>query len=127
MTDSKTLLAREPKKDNYAGYLHAQDFTEPAIAAEIARVEYAVPFGKPRFVVYFSYLDKPLVLNVTNERSMVALYGTDSKGWIGKEIVLYKTETQWNDETVRCIRIKAPQGYVCPFQPRTFEQVSDGE
>jgi len=63
-------------------------------------------------VVHFKGKDKPLVLNVTNGKSIAALHGNKPSQWPGKKLVLYPTTTQMYSnetkrmETVGCIRIK---------------------
>ena len=58
--------------------------------------------------------DKPalgLVLNRTNARTVKALYGKDTKDWIGKRITIYPTTCDsFGKKDVPCIRVeeKAP-------------------
>ncbi len=55
---------------------------------------------------------KPLAMNATNCKSVAALYGNDTDGWVGKRVTLYPTTTQMGGETVECIRVrpKVPAG-----------------
>ena len=58
---------------------------------------------------------RPLVLNVTNGRSIAAVHGNKPSEWPGKQIVLMQSETEMFDRdlkkmiTVNCIRIRAPK------------------
>ena len=65
--------------------------------------------GKPprtKFVIYFTTIDKPLVLNATNKDVLVdALGGTPAK-WIGAEIGLYVTMTQFGGKPTPGLRLK---------------------
>ncbi len=60
--------------------------------------------GRP--VVYFEEFEKGMVLNKTNTKRIVALYGSDVDKWPGKRIMLYPTETEFSGDMVECIRIK---------------------
>lgn len=71
--------------------------------------------GKP--VIYWREKDwRPMALNKTNGKTIVALYGTpDVTQWAGKRVTLYPTTTTFGSETVECIRIRpaipeAPRG-----------------
>jgi hypothetical protein len=47
-----------------------------------------------------------LSLSVTNTRTLVRAYGTESADWIGKEIELYLGETQYKGELQESILVK---------------------
>lgn len=66
--------------------------------------------GKSRKgVLRFRENVKPLILNVTNGKSIAKLYGKDADGWIGKRIVLYfDPNVRFGRETVGGVRIKPP-------------------
>jgi hypothetical protein len=55
---------------------------------------------------YFRNVPKPLGLNATNCKTIAALYGNDTDGWVGKRITLYPTTTQMGGETVECVRVR---------------------
>jgi hypothetical protein len=63
-------------------------------------------------IVWFKGGKKPLGLNRTNAKTIAAMYGNDTKDWIGKSVTLYPTQTQFGNDTVDCIRIRpqAPRG-----------------
>jgi hypothetical protein len=50
--------------------------------------------------------NRPLGLNSTNCKTIAAMYGNDTAGWIGKRITLYPTTTSFGSETVDCIRVR---------------------
>ena len=60
-------------------------------------------------VLYFEKANKGLVLNKTNTRKIESLYGTDTDDWMGHPIALYPSETDFQGETVACIRVRAPR------------------
>ena len=92
-------------------YLGAWDFAGRDHTMEIARVVVAELTGdagrrskKP--VVHFKDTQKGLALNKTNARTIAALYGNDTRSWIGKRVTLFATTTTFGRETVECIRIR---------------------
>ena len=60
---------------------------------------------KVQVILSFEGKDKKLGLNVTNARVIGSLLGDDTDGWIGKEIKIYPTKTEFGTEMVDCIRI----------------------
>jgi hypothetical protein len=67
-------------------------------------------------VVYFLGKQKGLVLNKTNNQTIMDLYGSESDNWIGQKIVLFPTQTDFGGKQVPCIRVKisAPQQQPSP-------------
>lgn len=49
---------------------------------------------------------KPLILNVTNSKSIAKLYGPYIEGWAGKDITLYASMTKAFGDVVECLRIR---------------------
>lgn len=49
---------------------------------------------------------KPLILNVTNSKSIHKLYGPYIEDWRGKKITLYASTTKMAGEIVECLRIR---------------------
>ncbi len=77
-------------------------------------------------VLYFQGEDKALVCNVTNARTIAKILDTrDIDAWIGKEIVLYPTTTEFAGEMMDCIRV-ARKG-AKPPQPKTAKDDSIDE
>lgn len=66
--------------------------------------------GKSRKgVLRFREAVKPLILNVTNSKTIAKLYGRDADGWIGKRIALYfDPNVRFGRELVGGVRVKAP-------------------
>ncbi len=58
-------------------------------------------------VAYFKGKKKGMVLNKTNCKTIAALYGTDTKDWIGKPIKIFATTcSAAGGEIVECLRVK---------------------
>lgn len=49
---------------------------------------------------------KPLILNVTNSKSIAKLYGNFVEEWAGKPITLFASTTKFGGEVVDCLRIR---------------------
>ncbi len=75
-------------------------------------------------VAYFKETDvngiivKPMVFNKTNCKAVESLYGSYIEDWVGKQIIVFATETKFQREMVPCLRIKreippAPQVHHC--------------
>lgn len=58
-------------------------------------------------LVYFEGAKKPLVLNVTNTKTIIEKLGTNKGSeWIGKKITLYVTRVKAFGASVNAIRVK---------------------
>ncbi len=68
--------------------------------------------GDAKWVVYFHEVEKGLILNKTNSRSIAKLHGEDTDDWLGKRIALFSMEVQFKQDVVPAIRVrlKAPKG-----------------
>lgn len=53
---------------------------------------------------------KPLILNVTNSKTIAKLYGNFIEDWSGKKITLFATTTRMGGDTVECLRIRPVVG-----------------
>ncbi len=67
-------------------------------------------------VLFFSNTKgrKGLVLNVTNAKTLIKLYGRHIEGWAGKRIALYAARTMAFGEEVDCLRIRPVE----PAEPK---------
>jgi len=59
-----------------------------------------------KFILKFVDVDKELVLNKTNAKTISDRFGKDPNGWIGKRITLYSTEVDFAGKTTLAIRIR---------------------
>lgn len=60
-----------------------------------------------KWVLVFKEDDRGLVLNKTNSNTICKLYGDDTDDWVGKQIMLYATEVQFQGDMVEAIRIRS--------------------
>lgn len=59
-----------------------------------------------KVAVRFAGKEKGLVLNKTNAQIISKQYGEDTDGWVGNEVIVYPTTTDFGGEQVDCIRIE---------------------
>jgi hypothetical protein len=82
-------------------------------------------------VIYFEGTLKPMILNVTNWKSLASLFGEESDNWGSKQITLYvKSDIEAFGEIVSGIRIRTNPATVAePIAETPVGQVasSDGQ
>ena len=113
-----------------SNYLKASDLgtSQPLVTIDRVEVE---PVGRDREmkpVVYFRGKEKGVVLNKTNSNTIATVTGSrDTDDWVGCQIRLYATTTEFAGETVECIRVKAPgvQKAAPAPKPVVVEEMSD--
>ena len=64
---------------------------------------------KAKPVLYFHDLDKGLVLNVTNTRTIEDAYGTETDDWINQSIELFSTKVDFKGDRVDAVRVRVPK------------------
>jgi hypothetical protein len=73
--------------------------------------------GKPqtKYVLHFRETKKGLILNKTNAKVVIGLYGRDTDGWTGQKITLYSEEVKAFGKLHNAARVRAPdQGSMPP-------------
>lgn len=106
-------------------FIFAFDLNGKDVTVTIAKVEAGNLVGEggrksKKPVVYFEGKEKGLALNVTNSKTIAALYTDYTEKWVGKQITLFPTTTTWGGKTVECIRVRpnAPRnGRSAPTAP----------
>jgi hypothetical protein len=92
-------------------YLKASDLHDKRgnpvnVVVVIDRIEMKDVGDDHKPVVYFQGKDRGLVLNKTNANNIAVMHGEDMDDWIGKEIQLFSTTTDFQGKTVPCIRVR---------------------
>ena len=75
---------------NQSDFLKKEDLKRP-VKVVIERVE-PITFPnnpKPKLKIDLKGKEKAFICNITNARTIAALYGEETDEWIGKEITLY--------------------------------------
>jgi hypothetical protein len=92
-------------------YLSAADLGDKKIRTRIAKIRKETMrqqsgAERHKFVLYFTTLDKPMVLNSTNKIALVERLGSVPADWIGAEIGLYTENTQFAGKPVKGFRLR---------------------
>ncbi len=121
-------------------YIKAADLQGKEVAVTISHVGIEnvgteeKPSSKP--VIYFKGTEKGLVLNVTNNNTVMGIHGTESDMWCDKQITLFAMQVEFQGKMTWGVRVKlpvmaalgaAPIGAAPPFGglPPTTEQAQD--
>ncbi len=121
-------------------YIKAADLQNKEIPLTISHVEMEnvgtveAPDSKP--VVYFKGTEKGLVLNKTNNTTIIGIHGSDSNMWCDKQITLFAMQVEFRGDMTWGVRVKlpvmaalgaSPIGAAPPFGglPPTVEQAQD--
>ena len=92
-------------------YLSAADLGDKKIRTRLAKIR-KEPMRqqsgteRPKFVIYFTTLDKPMVLNATNKIALVDALGGVPADWIGAEVGIYAENTQFAGKPVKGLRLR---------------------
>jgi hypothetical protein len=90
-------------------YLKASDAAEPVtltitgVAQEKMKNRDGDEESKP--VISFQEVEKPMVLNRTNAKTIAELYGETIEEWVGKKIILTSVDVDAFGETTAALRI----------------------
>lgn len=117
-------------------YVKASEVPEEGLTLTIDRVEVEDVDGKGghKPVVYFRKAKKGLVLNVTNSKKIQQILGSpDTDDWNGRTVTLYQSETEFQGDTVPCIRVRAAKNGSTPAEqpkpepPRARQELTDDD
>ena len=123
-------------------YLGAVDIGDKKIRTRIGKVRKETmqqQGGKPersKFVIYFTTIDKPMVLNATNKNALVDKLGRVPANWVNADVGLYTENTQFQGKPTKGLRLRvlgpaktaakaAPAKPVKPAKPVTIEETLD--
>ena len=70
--------------------------------------------GEMKPMITFSKVKKGFLLNVTNARTIEAVYGKTFADWLGKTITLYPTTVSFQGSIVDCVRVRVPEPVQAP-------------
>lgn len=105
MTDYRAMFDRE--------YIGSWDLPRDRDAIVTIREVKAATLNNGRSsnkkpIVFFAGKEKGMVCNKTNAKTIAAMYGNDTREWVGKAIALYvdKTRDPSGGGEVECIRVR---------------------
>lgn len=106
MTD-KTHWKRLINPD-YIGAYSLNEGEDLTVKIDFVQVEEITGSGgkKEHCTVAHLVNEKPMILNVTNSKTIAKLYGPYIEDWQGKLITLFASTTRLAGETVECLRIR---------------------
>ncbi len=89
-------------------WVRAIDLKGRDVTVTIARCleEEVAREGSTQPVLYFHGAEKGLVLNKTNANTIADGLGPETDSWIGAQITLYPTKTDFQGKRVDCIRVR---------------------
>lgn len=98
-------------------WLKAADFAKPRLMT-IKRFTVDKVGDDQRPIIYFNQDERGLALNITNGNTVEEIAGTaDPDHWVGVQLVLYKTQTDYQGKRVDCIRVRRPKPGAVPPPP----------
>jgi hypothetical protein len=107
MSASDDILSFYDRSTLSAFELEGKDVTVTIEAVEQGKLPKAGSSKVERKpLIKFVGKDKRLVLNATNRKTIISMYGRKVSGWAGKKLTLYPTTTSFGPETVEAIRIR---------------------
>jgi hypothetical protein len=77
-------------------------------------------------VLYFKDKKKGMVLNVTNAKTLIRLYGRHVEQWGGKPVALFASRTLAFGEEVDCIRIR-PEAPALPAAKKGTSEAQEAQ
>lgn len=90
-------------------FLKADDIGQNFWTATISSVDMKnFDDGSRKLFILFHELDKGLVLNKTNADMIGDLYGKDTDGWHGKQVMLFTAPVDYQGKKVNAIRVRGP-------------------
>ena len=60
-----------------------------------------------KMVLYFGEMEQGLVLNKTNGKLLVKLFGDETDSWVGQTVELYVAEVEYQGEKQAGLRLRA--------------------
>lgn len=93
---------------DYIGAYSLNEGEDLTVKIDFVQVEEITGSGgkKEHCTVAHLVNEKPMILNVTNSKTIAKLYGPYIEDWQGKLITLFASTTRLAGETVECLRIR---------------------
>lgn len=93
---------------DYIGAYALPDGEDLTVTIDFVRSEEITGSGGKKEICTVAHLvsQKPMILNMTNQKSIAKLYGPYIEDWQGKDITLYASTAKLAGESVECLRIR---------------------
>lgn len=92
-----------------SNYLKSDDLNGRDVTVVIAGATMEQIGSDRRLVLSFQNAKKTMICNKTNAGRIAYLYGDDTDGWVGREIVITSEFVEYQGKTVKGLRVKPPQ------------------
>ena len=90
-------------------WVKASDLKGSTAVVKIATVKLEKIGEDQRAILYFVGKDKGLVLNKSNKKKLVELFGSETDEWTGQSVELFTIMTEYQGEPVDAIRLRSPR------------------
>ncbi len=91
-------------------HLAAEDLTgDTLVTIESAFMTKVGEKREDKGAVKFKEFSRAMVINRTNVKRLIDLLGGETDAWVGKQITIYPSETDFAGKTVPCLRVKVPK------------------
>jgi hypothetical protein len=120
MTNQTKTHWKQLINPDYIGAYAIPDGEDLTVTIDFVRVEQITGSGGKKEECTVAHLkgQKPMILNVTNSKSIHKLYGPYIEDWAGQQITLYASTTKMAGEVVECLRVR-------PHVMRKKDAISD--
>lgn len=99
-------------------YLAAADLGDDNVTFTISDASMEVLNEEQKLILYFHEVKKGMVLNKTNCKALEAALGSDdTDDWIGRQIVLFSAQVDFQGRTVDAIRVHERKTKALAKQP----------
>lgn len=92
-------------KTSYLNVKTALELNLTGIILTVSKIEPHIINDEPKLICSFLQTDSTLVLNKTNVKTMIDMFGEETDLWVNKGITINVTETDFNDTSVKGLRI----------------------
>lgn len=93
-----------------SNYLKADDLQGKTPTVVIADAKIEKLGNDEKLILYFQHKEKGMVCNKTNAARIAYMYGDDTDGWMGRQIILASEFVEFQGKTVKGLRIRPPAG-----------------
>lgn len=113
MKNEKNAKHTAPNADDFIGgnYLRKEDIREPQnVTVSNVWSEKVLGSNRPRLIVAFEELDKPLILNKTNTKRLMTIFGTpETTEWRGQILLYVEKGVEYAGRVVGGLRVNRPK------------------
>lgn len=92
-----------------SNYLKSDDLNGRDVTVVIGAAVIEMIGSERKLVLSFQGKTKSMICNKTNAGRIAYLYGEETDGWLGKEIVLTSEFVEFQGKTVKGLRVRPPQ------------------